>query len=196
MCVASDGDLRQHFFLNFGKVGTLAPMAVADLKKRLEAAEKLLQATSQLALATDKDCRQERARHELIIHLRGAAVDQVHTLFVRAKEEQPNQAKKSRVASGAEDPTTVALAETSARNQAAASTLRVKMWVWLQQELKTCSAAAEEAGRAQLAVQAVSKIFALDGQSVLHSCRFHSKEPLDGTDNMERVWHLSLGLHV
>ena len=153
-------------------------MAVADLKKRLEAAEKLLQATSQLALATDKDCRQERARHELIIHLRGAAVDKVHNLFtdhVRAKEEQPNQqgAKKFRVASGAEDPTTVALAETSARNQAAASTLRVKMWVWLQQELKDRSAAAEEAGRAQLAVQAVSKIFALDGQSVLHSCRFH-----------------------
>jgi len=48
-------------------------MAVADLKKRLDAAEKLLQATSQLALATDRDCRQERSRHELIVHLRGEA---------------------------------------------------------------------------------------------------------------------------
>lgn len=172
-------------------------MAVADLKKRLDAAEKLLQATSQLALATDRDCRQERSRHELIVHLRGEAVEQVQKIFeehILAKDNKDGQqtAKKTRNSAGGADAATAALADTAARNLAAAATLRVKIWLWLQQELKARATAAEEAGRAQLAVQAVGKIHAMDGQMVLHSCRFHSKEPLEGTEPLDRVWHFSL----
>ena len=42
-----------------------------------------------------------------------------------------------------------------------------------------------------MAVAAASKLHSLDGQIVLHSCRFHSREPLE-LEAMEKVWHLSL----
>ena len=67
-------------------------MAVADLKKRLETLERSQQVIAQLALAMDKDVRQEKTRHELIVHLRGDAVDEVQRLFddhVKSKKFLP-----------------------------------------------------------------------------------------------------------
>ena len=67
------------------------PMAVA-VKKRLENLERSQQLIAQLALAADKDVRQEKTRHELIVHLRGEAVDEVQQLFeehVKSKESSP-----------------------------------------------------------------------------------------------------------
>ena len=42
-----------------------------------------------------------------------------------------------------------------------------------------------------MAVAAASKLHSLDGQIVLHSCRFHSREPLE-LEAIKKVWHLSL----
>lgn len=82
-------------------------MAVADLKKRLEALERSQKIIAQLAVATDKDVRQEKCRHELIVHLRGRAVDEVQKIFtdhVQSKEANSSErAKKARNSSG-DDP--------------------------------------------------------------------------------------------
>ena len=184
-------------FAQFGAVFAAAvpfPMAVADLKKRLETLERSQQLIAQLALATDRDVRQEKTRHELIVHLRGEAVEEMQRLFdehVKSKESLSNdRAKKSRNSAG-DDPAANALADTAARNSSAAQTLRVKFWGWLMQFLKARASAAEEAGRAQLVVAAAAKLHSYDGQVVLHSCRFHSREPLE-SEAMEKVWHLSL----
>ena len=188
------------------------PANLAELEKRLASLEEAHKKTTRLALATDQDVQREKSRHQLILHLYGAAVDPVEALYSNHKQEKENNSKKQRktdeeefVSAGEEE--CVQAEKWAATNvRRAALSWKAKLWKWLLDELKKRATAASSAGRAAHAVQATQKLFSMEACIVLHDARFHTKEPIpaakeeddddddddDDGNSKGKAWHCTL----
>eukprot|EP00959_Pyramimonas_sp_CCMP1952_P307335 6432787-Pyramimonas_sp.AAC.1 len=67
------------------------PLSMADVERRLAALEEGQKKTTALALATDRDLQRERARHQVIVHFRGALLAAVTGAFAAHKEKKEAQ---------------------------------------------------------------------------------------------------------
>ncbi|CAE7805052.1 unnamed protein product [Symbiodinium sp. CCMP2592] len=150
-----------------------------DLLRRLEAVERSCRLTTELALLTDRDLQQEKSKRQIILHLRGECLDEVQKLFNDHldKKGKDTGGKKPRV-------------QPAAGGAVVTKQPSAQLWNWLLEALKKRASAATEAGRCQLAVQAVQGLYSVEGAAVLHSTHFHTREPVE--DDRGRVWRASL----
>ena len=171
----------------------MAP-SLDEVCRRLAAVERSCRLTTELALLTDRDLQSEKGKHQIIIHLRGALLDEIKELFTSyCNHKKAGGTKKARVVESepVADPAAEAAQKAAQSCTAAAQTWKAQFWTWLLKALKVRATAAAEAGRSKLAVDAVQALFSFEGATVLHSTHFHTKEPVDD-GNSNQVWRATL----
>ena len=149
----------------------MAP-SLDSIVKRLTQLEKAQGLTTKLAVQTDLDVQRERVRNQVVFHLRGDLLSKMEELY---KEPGLDGALKL----------------VASRGDETQELFRNKAFAVVLETLKERCQAAHEAGKAHVACEAVTGLFALDCNALLAGFHLHGAEPQDQNDGSS-VWHGTL----
>eukprot|EP00933_Yihiella_yeosuensis_P051417 TRINITY_DN49344_c0_g1_i1.p1 TRINITY_DN49344_c0_g1~~TRINITY_DN49344_c0_g1_i1.p1 ORF type:complete len:223 (-),score=59.97 TRINITY_DN49344_c0_g1_i1:246-914(-) len=146
-----------------------------------------LRKTTTLALATDKQVQQLASQHNLIVHIRGAAIElmskkfQEHKAAKAAQEDQaPAAAKRARDAQG------------DAKESRPARWCDV-LWTMILDHVKEAAKSAEQANAQAYACKAAPALFQLDPAKTVESSHFHTEEPVEEEEEENgKVWRTTV----